>query len=117
MKINTYRTFDAYDRPDYDKIHRASYGKFADRLAIAKQLIRDGHTHCRAFDNCFEMGDGSRMVHALVGYALETPEFLKPLGKMFDPDQLDDDGIPKSWGKTWSAVESESFPLFASCAL
>ena len=80
MKIKSYSCCDGYDRPDYETLARASGKSKANRVAIAHALILDGHTSVRAFDNCFENGDGDKVIAALVKRSSECPElaaFLK----------------------------------------
>lgn len=57
------------DIEDYAHLLRSSYGPFLKRVAVATRLLRMGATDCRAFDNCFEMGDGESVALSL---ALES---------------------------------------------
>jgi hypothetical protein len=103
MKINSYTCHSAYDRPDYDKLASKSYGTRKTRVAIARQLILDGHTDCRALDNCFEMGDGDSVVAALIGEAIQNHQLRRAIGLQFPASGLTD-GLPTTWLKTYITV-------------
>ena len=47
-----------------------------ERANIAAAYIRRGVTHTREFDNCFEMYDGSAVVHYLLRKAERDPRIL-----------------------------------------
>lgn len=90
----------AYDRPDYARLLKRSYGSQRQRIAVAKQLILDGHTDCRAYDNCFEMNDGDAVVSAIIGYALQNQPFREQLARNYPPQSLHD-GLPERWPQTY----------------
>lgn len=112
MKTQSHKCRSAYDRPDYDRLNKASYGTRTTRIAIAKQLILDGHSDCRAFDNCLEMGDGDEVVASIIAYAIQNGEFRAALARLFDP-QCMLDGLPDRWLATYERVRN---PLFAAVA-
>jgi len=96
MKLLSYSCQSGYDRPDYNRILKASYGTFKNRLAIAKQLLLDNHGGCRACDNCFEMGDGDKIAIALVEAAMQSPELKATFARDYSPNCLRD-GFPERW--------------------
>lgn len=87
---------DAYERPDYQRIHKASYGTFKNRLAIAERLFLDNHRNCRALDNCFEMGDGDQIAAALVAKAMKDDDLKRAIAKDY-PENCLEDGFPERW--------------------
>jgi len=103
MKINSYTCHSPYDRPDYDKLVSKSYGTRKNRIAIARQLILDGHTDCRALDNCFEMNDGDLVVAALIGEAIQNHNLRRCFARLFPASGLTD-GLPTNWLKTYTTV-------------
>lgn len=101
MKIQSYTCRSAFDRPDYDKLLAKSYGTLKNRIAIACQLIRDGHTDCRPFDNCFEMHDGAKVVSAVIGLAMQDASFREALARDYPPQSLTN-GLPTRWLETYT---------------
>lgn len=100
----------ATDRPDYPRLLKRSYGTLRQRIAIAKQLITDGHTDCRAFDNCFEMNDGDEVVSAIIGHALQNQPFRKALAANYPPQSLTD-GLPTRWLQTYYRHHGQELTL------
>lgn len=101
MKINSHTCHSPFDRPDYDKLVMKSYGSLKTRIAIARQLILDGHTNCRAMDNCFEMGDGHLVVSAIIHEAIQNQNFRLCLARDYSPENLTD-GLPTRWLETYT---------------
>jgi len=67
----------AGDRKDYAAlVTRTLNGTTHDRIVVAKLILNAGHsvTDCRALDNCFEMGDGFKVMAALKRAARAKPE-------------------------------------------
>jgi len=69
VKILRARSMSAYDRPYYETLRRLSVQNLAGRVRVAALLIRGRMTDCRAFDNCFEMGDADKVIAQLARMA------------------------------------------------
>jgi len=111
MKINSYPHLTAHARPDYDKLERISArGNTAQCIAIAKQLILDGHGGCRACDNCFESGDSESVVCALIAHAIQNQSFRRALAAEYSPANLTD-GLPTRWLETYYARQGQQLTL------
>ncbi len=54
-------------------IAKESTGSFASRVRLAIDLLLSDQTNQRAFDNCFEMGDGTAVVLAISREAQHNP--------------------------------------------
>lgn len=97
MKLSPSLASDAYDRPDYARIQTASLGRSnKTRVAIAIRLMLDGHTDCRAFDNCFEMGDADKVIAGLVAYGLQNYALRDKIRRLWS-STLDAEGWPNGW--------------------
>jgi hypothetical protein len=97
MKLNSYNCESAYDRPDYQRLVTASLGRSAvSRATIAGRLLLDRHTDCRAFDNCFEMGDADKVIALLVQTGLQNEPLRSRIRESWS-STLDAEGWPKGW--------------------
>ena len=47
------------------------------RAGIAARMLRKGRTDCRAFSDCFEMGDGDQVMAYLLAMAIDDPELIE----------------------------------------
>lgn len=76
---------------------------FRYRVHYAARCLMQGRTHTRAFDTCFEMGDGDEVVAALMQRARHTPRLDQALRRWLTPDGF------RRWCDTAAA--------FAPCSL
>jgi hypothetical protein len=60
----------------------------APRINYAARCIVSGHTGSRAFDTCFEMGDGDEVVSALVRRAKKNQRLASRLRGVISDDSL-----------------------------
>lgn len=87
------------------------YKGFSARVAYAEcrltKLSQDPHCliFTRAFDNCFENGDGDAVVFALMQKSAQNPLLLKGI------EQLQDGKVPPSWLELFNG-ESGQMGLF-----
>ena len=58
-------------------------GNTQDRIRIAAARINAGTARGRAFDNCFEMGDGDEVFSALIHRARHNAQFKSRLLGMY----------------------------------
>lgn len=54
------------------------------RVAYAKKCIKSGYTHGRAFDDCFENGDGDAVFAILYMDAEQDGVLMERMKKIFD---------------------------------
>lgn len=47
------------------------------RAGIAARMLRQSRTDCRAFDDCFEMGDGDQVMAHLLALTIEDPTLIE----------------------------------------
>lgn len=97
MKILSYTCPSAGDRPDYARLVKLTYGSQKARIAIAYRLLLDRHEDCRAFDNCFEMGDGDEIAIALARRIPQDPFLRAAVARVWHPQCLTAQGIPTRW--------------------
>ena len=102
----------AYDRPDYRKLERLTRGTTTQRAAVACRLLLDRQHDCRAFDNCFESGDGAEVVALIIDKARQNCHMQSAVCEAWSTEPITN-GLPAGLLRTW---EQQRNPLFAAAA-
>jgi len=99
-----------YDRPDYNKLERLTRGTTTQRAAVACRLLLDRQYDCRAFDNCFESGDGDEVVAYIIDKARQNCHMQAAVCRAWSSEPMIN-GLPACLMRTW---EQQRNPLFAA---
>lgn len=85
-----------------------------ERVNYAARVIKNGRPTSRAFDDCFENGDGDEVVRALVRKSKENPILAANLPKYIDQTCIDKFTNPPSAKMDRFKLDSESGFVFDS---